>query len=383
MPVPETPADSVGASLLTAACASTGCGIVIADNEATIRYVNPRFTEVTGYAADEVIGRNPRILQSGDTSRDTYLSLWNEISSGRTWRGTLRNKRKDGELFWEAITISPICNERGAITHFVAIVDDISRKVEDTRSEHRLNVEMSQQEKWEAFSTLAAGLSHDLNNLLTGVVAYADLALGTSRVPQAVQEHLANIRTAGMRASSLMSQIAEYTSGVPTSRTPLSLRTLTRRHLTDYEERLEGAMRLCWNPTPNLCLTLGSEALLQQALLDLLQNAVEASFPDQTVTVGCAYLGSEQGADPDLSLGMPASSSPVVYLEVKDEGAGMDHETLGHAFDPFFSTRPGGRGLGLTRVLGTVLGHRGGVRVWSRPGSGTTVRLVLPAIAEE
>lgn len=371
------------AHLLSAACTHTGCGILIADNEATIQYVNPRFTEVTGYAPEEVLGKNPKMFQSGATARETYLSLWNEISSGRTWRGTLRNRKKNGELFWESITISPITDERGAITHFVAIVDDISAKVEDQAREHRIAVELSQHEKWEGFSTLAVGLAHDLNNLLTGVVAHADLARLRADAPASMHETLENIREAGMRASQLLGQLTEFTGGVPVTRVPLSLRALTRRYLSDYEDRLEGAMNLRWDATPNPCLTHGSEALLHQALLDLLRNAVEASYPGGTISVGCGYLDSESGLEPDLSLGSAPLSLPVVYLEVRDEGSGMDSETLSHAFDPFYSTKPGSKGLGLTRVHGSVLGHRGGIRVWSTPGEGTTVRIVLPALVEQ
>ena len=104
--------------------------IVITDTAGNIEYVNPKFTEVTGYSFEEVAGQNPRILKSGLTSRGIYQQLWQTISSGKEWRGELQNKKKNGELFWEYVTISPVLNEQGEITHFVGVKEDITQRKE-------------------------------------------------------------------------------------------------------------------------------------------------------------------------------------------------------------------------------------------------------------
>jgi two-component system, NtrC family, sensor kinase len=100
--------------------------VIIADTQGRIEYVNPKFTQVTGYTPDEVIGQDPRILKSGKTSPEEYRRLWETITSGREWRGEFLNKRKDGALYWASASISPLRNYQGAITHFVAIEEDIS-----------------------------------------------------------------------------------------------------------------------------------------------------------------------------------------------------------------------------------------------------------------
>lgn len=107
--------------------------VVITNKEGNIEYVNPHFTEVTGYQAEEVIGRNPRLLNSGEASNNIYEDLWNTLLSGQIWRGTLHNRKKSGELYWAEEIISPLTNDQGEITHFVALQEDITevRRISD------------------------------------------------------------------------------------------------------------------------------------------------------------------------------------------------------------------------------------------------------------
>ena len=114
--------------------------IIITDITGSIQYVNPRFTEVTGYGFDEVIGKNPRVLKSGHTSPDEYLKLWKTLTIGAQWHGEFQNKKKNGELFWESATISPIKNELGETTHFLAVKEDITehKRAEEVQVNERL-----------------------------------------------------------------------------------------------------------------------------------------------------------------------------------------------------------------------------------------------------
>ena len=113
--------------------------VVITDRQGNIEYVNPKFTEVTGYTRDEVIGKNPRILKSGESTSQLYKELWDTISSGKEWNGELQNKKKSGEYYWERISISPIVNNKGDITHFVAVNEDITehKKIEQIHLQFR------------------------------------------------------------------------------------------------------------------------------------------------------------------------------------------------------------------------------------------------------
>ncbi|NJD38731.1 MAG: PAS domain S-box protein [Geobacter sp.] len=115
---------------LSAAVEHSPASIVITDREGRIEYVNAAFCRMTGYSRDEVLGRNPRMLKAGDTPEEFYRELWETLLSGEEWRGEFHNKRKDGTLFWELASISPITNEQGEITHFVAVKDDITERQE-------------------------------------------------------------------------------------------------------------------------------------------------------------------------------------------------------------------------------------------------------------
>lgn len=113
---------------LARAVSENPCSIVITDVSGTIEYVNRKFCELTGYTVEEAVGRNPRILKSGETPQEIYDEMWLEISQGKTWRGELKNRKKNGELYWELASISPVVDETGQITHYLAVKEDITQR---------------------------------------------------------------------------------------------------------------------------------------------------------------------------------------------------------------------------------------------------------------
>jgi PAS domain S-box-containing protein len=127
--------------------------VVITDRDGTIEYVNPKFTDVTGYTLAEAIGRNPRILQSGHTPPEQYRELWTTITSGGVWRGEFRNKKKNGELFWELASIAPV-KEGEKITNFVAVKEDITERRE-------MEEQLRHSQKMQAVGQLTGGIAHD------------------------------------------------------------------------------------------------------------------------------------------------------------------------------------------------------------------------------
>ncbi len=128
---------------LSTAIEQSPVSIIITDREGVIEYINPKFTEVTGYSREEVLGRNPRILKSGSTPPETYEAMWKKLLTGETWRGEFRNKRRDGTFYYEETAISPMLGEKGVITHFLAVKEDITdrREVEEALRENRLYLE--------------------------------------------------------------------------------------------------------------------------------------------------------------------------------------------------------------------------------------------------
>jgi two-component system NtrC family sensor kinase len=139
--------------------------IVITDLAGNIEYVNPAFTRLTGYAREEVFGKNSRILKSGKMVPDDYKRLWEAITAGREWRGEFLNKAKGGRLFWESAVISPVLNKAGQITHFLAVKEDITQR-------KHLEGQLRQAQKMEAVGQLAGGVAHDFNNIIVATLMH-------------------------------------------------------------------------------------------------------------------------------------------------------------------------------------------------------------------
>ena len=144
--------------------------VVVTDATGKIQYVNPAFSTMTGYSREEALGKNPRILKSGKQDAAFYTSMWATILAGQVWRGEMINRRKDGSLYTEKMSITPVRNEQGKMTHIVAMKEDITaRKL--------LEDQFRQAQKMEAVGRLAAGVAHDFNNLLTIIIGYSDVML--------------------------------------------------------------------------------------------------------------------------------------------------------------------------------------------------------------
>jgi PAS domain S-box-containing protein len=158
---------------LSRAVEQSPTSIVITDREARIEYVNAKFTELTGYTPEEVLGRNPRVLNSGETPRETFRQMWTTILAGLEWRGEFHNRKKNGELYWEAATISPLKNNAGAITHFVAVKEDVTPR---KQTEQKLASVLGELERsnrdLEQFAYIA---SHDLQEPLRLVSSFVQL----------------------------------------------------------------------------------------------------------------------------------------------------------------------------------------------------------------
>jgi PAS domain S-box-containing protein len=195
----ETNLQLQGAALQAAANA-----IVITDRDGTIEWVNPAFTRSTGYAADEAVGRKPgELLRSGVHDTAFYGRMWDTILAGNVWQGEVTNRRKDGSLVPEEMTITPVRDDDGHPAHFIAIKRDLTEV-------KRLQAEVLQAQKLETVGRLAGGIAHDFNNLLTIINATADLAAGAPETPDQLRQDLHQIREAGTRAAELIRQLLAF-----------------------------------------------------------------------------------------------------------------------------------------------------------------------------
>jgi len=346
--------------------------VVITDLQGRIEYVNPKFTQVTGYAIAEVTGQNPRLLKSGTLEPARYQELWAAITSGRTWLGEFHNRKKNGELYWERAAISPIMNQRGETTHFLAVKEDVT--------EHKqLEAQFRQAQKMEAIGRLAAGVAHDFNNLLTVILGYSDLLLGEPEALNGQVDSVREIKKAGERAAGLTRQLLAFSRQQILEPRELDLNEI----VVDCSRMLQ---RLVGEDiTLNVLQDAGLPPIkvdpgqLEQALINLVVNSRDAipGFGKITVTTSRATISEADGR-------LPSAAPPGHYVElaVTDTGCGMDEATLARIFEPFFTTKePGkGTGLGLAMVFGFIQQSGGHITVTSTPGQGTRFKILLPAL---
>ncbi|MCA1961904.1 MAG: PAS domain S-box protein [Desulfomonile sp.] len=360
---------------LFAAVEQAGETIVVTDPMGTIEYVNPSFEATTGYTAEEVVGQNLRILKSGKHSRAFYQEMWETISSGTVWRGRLTNRKKDGTLFEETVTISPIKDEAGRIVNYVGVKRDVT-------SEVMLQKQLLQAQKMEAVGTLAGGIAHDFNNLLQAVLGYSDLLLMEKGPGDPDLAKLQAIKQAAQDGAELVSRILSFTRKGESNLRPMNLNDEIRRVAKLLRRTLPRMVRIDLALAEDLRIIEADPAQIEQVLLNLGVNAHHA-MPDggqllietQNVSLSDQYVSMHLGAKP----------GKYVLLIVSDTGVGMEPEVLDRVFEPFFTTKVNGEGtgLGLAIVHGIVAQHQGYIRCYSEPGKGTSFKIYFPVSAGE
>ncbi len=359
---------------LIAAIEQSDDSIVITNQRGVIEYVNPAFERVTGYTREEAVGRNPRILKSGEQDDADYQRLWHTILSGQTWRGRLVNRRKDGTLFAEDATISPVRGADGAISSFVAVKRDVTQELER-------QTQYLQAQKMESVGRLAAGVAHDFNNLLTIINGSAELAAGSVPPDGPVAEDLRQILAAGARGAALTRQMLAFSRQQIVAPTVLDVdgvidpfRRMLERLLPEHIT-LEVSTRLA--PARVRC----DPGQLEQILLNLVVNARDAmpSGGRLRIETDLVMLSAADARQ----LRPPLAAGPYARIRVADSGIGMDTSVLAQIFEPFFTTKAIGKGtgIGLSTVLRIVTDSGGGLRVASQPGHGSTFEVFLPAVA--
>ena len=349
--------------------------IVITDKQGTIQYVNPAFGRITGYPRDDVIGKNPRILKSGEHDEEFYKELWDTISRGDIWAGRLINKRQDGSLYQEDATISPVLDASGRIVNYVAVKRDVTREVE-------LHNQLVHAQKMESLGTMAGGIAHDFNNLLTVILGYSELLQADEGLPERVRADLQKILYAGRNGADLVKRLLTFGRKAETKPRPLNLNQELKQLQKLLQRTIAKMIRVELHLAEGLHAIHADPGQLEQILLNLAVNAEHAMreagrliLETENVTLDEDYCSTHLEANP----------GHYVLLTVSDTGRGMDKQVLEHIFEPFFTTKgPGeGTGLGLAMVFGIVKAHGGYIRCYSEPGVGTTFRMYFPAIRGE
>jgi PAS domain S-box-containing protein len=361
---------------LSRAVEQSSASIVITDPAGNITYVNPKFSALTGYTFAEVLGKNPRILKSGETPAAAYEQLWQTITTGQEWHGEFHNKKKNGELYWEMASISPIFNAAGKITHFLAIKEDVTQR-------KRMEDQLFQSQKMETVGKLAGGIAHEFNSILTAIIGQSELLIEDLPPGDALAQNAAEIRKAADRAATLTRQLLAYGRKQFLRPEALDLNHVLAS-MDGMLRHLMGGETVAVNiiPAIGLHLVKVDAGQMEQVIMNLALNA-RAAMPHggklTLETANVTFDAESVGHYPELKPG------DYALLAITDTGTGMSPEVKARAFEPFFTTKDVGHGpgLGLSTCYGIIKQSGGHISVYSEPGRGTTFKIYLPQISME
>ncbi|MBX7259023.1 MAG: PAS domain S-box protein [Candidatus Hydrogenedentes bacterium] len=354
--------------------------IAIVDYEGIISYASPALTRELGYPREKLIGAAAiEFVHMED--RALAEAKFREVrqSPGRMLRYEERFLHSDGT--WRDLdVIGYNMLEEPGVRGIVYTARDITAQRRSERERLTLEAKVQQTQKLESLGILAGGIAHDFNNLLTGILGHADLALVDLSPVSPVREHLNQIVTASRRAAELAKQMLAYSGRGSLVVQPIQLTEVVQEMSHLLEVSISKKCLLNYRFADNLPLIKGDITQIRQIVMNLIINASEAIGNASGVIAigtGLKECSREYLADSCLDENLPAG--PYVFLEVIDTGSGMSEEVLSRLFDPFFTTKFTGRGLGMAAVLGIVRGHKGAIKVESKVGQGTTVRVLFPA----
>ena len=372
----EKPLDTILATVVSRA----GDAIEITDHQARIIFVNKAFERMTGFSLEEIKGKTPaQFLRSEHQDTAVYEEMWQAVMDHKHWSGRITRKVKSGEHRPFEITVAPCMEEDGSMKNMIAISRDVSDKLEEEERKLELTRQVAYLQKMESLGRLAGRFAHDFNNLLTIINGNLDLAL--SEVGPPVADYLQDAMKAAERAGSLTEQMLTYAGG--------GAATMKELVLERVIHEVESLLRV---PLPrNIQLSLdlqdqamifGDETQVSQILLNLINNAAEAIGAHQgEITISTRSIQIDDVYRSTLIADKELEAGNYVKLVVSDNGPGIPEAIIPKIFDPFFSSKRGGHGLGLSSVLGIVKGHSGDIAVNSRQGKGTDVAILFPALS--
>ena len=385
--------------------------VIITDAHGAIEYVNPKFTELTGYSYKEAVGKNPRILKTDHLSPEHYKRLWETILGGQEWRGEFHNRKKNGDLYWESASISSITNEQGTITHFVAVKEDISarkRAEAEVEESHQKLVAASHQA---GMAEVATGVLHNVGNVLNSANVSATVAIDTlgklkvsnlDRVVAALHEHAGDIGRfmtddpTGRQLPDYLAKFSQYMGGIQQK---------VVGELQELRQNIEHIKEIVTMQQNYSRLSGGSEVLKVNELVEdsLRMNAAALKRRDIRIVrdfqevppinvakhkvlqilvnlIRNANYAVDESGRPDKQLTLCiADKDGRIRISVADNGIGIAAENLPRLFKHGFTTRKDGHGYGLhssalaaADMGGSLTAHSDG------PGCGARFTLELP-----
>ncbi|MFY9620577.1 MAG: ATP-binding protein [Pyrinomonadaceae bacterium] len=348
--------------------------VAITDQTGIINYVNDQFCRISKYSREELLGQDHRIINSAYHSKDFIRDLWTTIASGQVWKGELRNRASDGSIYWVDTTIVPFLNSEGKPYQYVAIRHDITQRKLAEEQVLQQAAELQRAAQLSFVGELAAGLAHEIKNPLAGIQGVVDILIRRRDKNDPEREALEGVRHEVERIDSTVRALLDRARPRLISVRESSLSDIVVRAINLARAQLANTatgnrnVSIEFQPPADPITVAIDPAQIEDAVLNLIINAIEAVDDDGTVKIQVARSKNESSEE----------FEDEAIVEVSDNGRGISEEDLARIFNPFFTTRTGGTGLGLPAVRRIARAHGGRVEVNSVPGEGSTFSLHLP-----
>ena len=359
---------------LSQAVEQSPVSIIITDTTGAIQYVNPKFLQINGYRFEEVIGKNPRFLNSGLTSSEEYEELWKTLQEGNEWHGEFHNKRKDGSLYWESASISPILNAQGITTHYIAIKEDITER--KLAEEELIKTKELAEEKDRLKSAFLANMSHEIRTPMNGILGFTELLKEPNLKLEEQQEYVRIIQESGIRMLNIINDIIDI-SKIESKQMKISITETNINDKIEYifnffkPEITNKGIHLSYKnglPSKESIINTDSEKVYA-ILTNLVKNAIK--FTDKgNIEFGYALKANNKPAE--------------LEFFVKDTGVGVPKDRQQAIFDRFIqanvldkrSFQGAGLGLSISKAYTEMLG--GKIWIESEDGKGSSFYFTIP-----
>ena len=324
--------------------------VAVTDQRGIITYANDKFCEISKYSRRELLGQDHRIINSGYHSQEFMKDLWRTIARGGVWRGEIRNRAKDGALYWVDTTIVPFFDERGKPRQYLAIRSDITQK-------KAAEAKLAEQAALTQLGQLAAIVAHEVRNPLAGLRGSLEVLQprfgAATKEREVIQAMIGRIDTLNAKVNDIL----RFARPLAPMLQPLALGPVIRDVIANTIAAVgPECPQIVFAPTPHV--VRADPDMLRAALLNVLINACQAASSRIEIET--------------------SSTSGVCRIEIRDNGAGIPEDVVAHVFEAFYTTKKTGTGLGLPIVKRLIELQDGAVSLKPRDGGGTVAEIVLP-----